>query len=339
MIQCEVIIALYNSSTFIRDLRKNLAELQEIGRSRGIEVSVTALDGGSTDTSAAEANAAGWTVIENRQGDPVSAKQFAISQSDADYLLFLDHDEGLNDPAQTCERILFLEETPNCLFALVGGYEIKPLTPCNSYASEFGDAFSATYYLNSNRLGRRANGLSTSEVSSGGRRILLSERVESSQRVLLEPVATAGLVHRRRLLTALEGMMLNGKLVGHFALAPAIIPDGYTFAIFPDEGVSHNPGMSWPILRKKARWRAWNAMREPDQSIGISSRIASKRLRFAKFVFVIKALTVVPVIVDAISMSVRSRKFYVYGHLFLTYGLLWDGVAIAFGGSQRRYGH
>lgn len=135
-------IATYNSQRTLEKVLKSIKE-QDINMSLLV---LQICDGWSTDDALMIAEKYGCNILKNLKTDPVSAKFLTLNECKTQYLMFLDHDEVLDNP-------LFLQNSIHCLenndiYALVqSGYKSPAESHyINYYINEFWDPFSMFIY-------------------------------------------------------------------------------------------------------------------------------------------------------------------------------------------------
>lgn len=336
--QVSVIVATYNSEDRITDLMASLAsQHDEWGNPWGDRLQVLCVDGGSTDSTREVVLEAGWILLDNPAGDPVSAKVIGWESASSDLVCFIDHDEVLLRSDSIARRKRDLALNPKVVAAFCSGYLIDNLNPADAYLSEFGDAFSCFAYKSRNnsavpnRLGHMQFELDTGEAK-------IYATPKRGDRVLLEIAAQGVLVSRTRLASAL-GHKTPSRETFLRGVGLTDLADSSRFAIAKDDPVGHQPRASWSTIRAKGRWRLRNNL-DSRMSSGASFRKREGNSVTARIVlrFAIHIVTLVPLLTRAVKLSVASRKNYFFGHIYLSLALCADAPTAFRRQEQTRYG-
>ena len=138
-----IAIATYNS---MKLLPMVIAALDRQTLSKA-DYEILAIDGGSTDETIKFVAEHGIRLITNPRKEPVYAKYLAYQEAKGQYLMYLDHDEVLENPNSLQLKISVFESNPTVKAIAPTGY-INPegYHYINNYINEFGDPFSFFIY-------------------------------------------------------------------------------------------------------------------------------------------------------------------------------------------------
>lgn len=336
--QITLVIATFNSADRVELVRDSLlGQRDEFGMPWGARLKVMCVDGGSTDSTCERARAAGWTVLDNPAGDPVSAKVLGWETAESDVVCFLDHDEVFLKADSLAKRMRILSSDPKLVAVFSSGYCIQGMKSADAYLSEYGDAFSCFAYRSRNNCATpRRLGRLQAEKRLVDAKIYPTPRV--ADRVLLEVAAQGVLVSKGRLARALgHGSPTAETLLQGAGLTNLV--DSARVALANDDPVGHYPRASWSSIRAKSRWRLHNNLRSTGAA-GASFRNREGRsiTGWRSFCFVIHTVTLVPLLFRAMKISLRSRKNYFLGHTYLSLMILLDAIIAIVVQKQRRYG-
>ena len=333
-----VIIATYNSSDRVPKLKETLdRQVDEHGEPWGDRLQVLCVDGGSTDATRDLAREAQWSVIDNPAGDPVSAKVIGWEASSSDLVCLLDHDEVLINPDSLARKSQALISHPTVVAVFSSGYYIKNLRSQDAYLSEFGDAFSSFAYRSRNNSSAR-NRLGRVTPEQTARSLRIYNTPKTRNRILLEIAAQGVLISKARLAQALGQARSTGQVLLRGA-GLTFLAESAQVALLNDDPVGHDPRASWSLIRAKGRWRLHNNLRITKASGGaFRSREGRHTTILVAFLYSLHVVTVFPLVARATVISVRSRKNYFFGHVFLSFALLFDALAVLLRPEQGRYG-
>lgn len=277
-------------------------------REHRFTVDLLIIDGGSTDNTLDLCAQFSARIIQNKAGDVVSAKLLAIQTVDADYLMFLDHDERLLS-ALTFRLISeTLSDYPNLKMILLGGYDVKSIgSAANLFASEFGDPYSRIVYRNSAMADRRSRhlqkGLNVLSVSDDA---TIFSTLGQKRPLILEAAALGTTID-----VGTFRQMVGKHGVRALAVPLAFLGDD-KFALLTQCPVQHESAPSWSTIRAKIRWRIANAV-DPNSHLHETSglhghSITAKAHRIRTLLFLVYVVTVVPVVIDYSVMAIRRRR-------------------------------
>lgn len=338
-----VVIASYNSSRFLDRIAMNLSEQETPGDDSVLEVLL--VDGGSTDDTVIKAKQLGFMVLENPDGDPISAKFIGLNNAKARLVCILDHDEFLVRTDSLLAKFEFFRQTTNLRAVVSAGYRFKNDVTSNMYASEFGDPVSMMIYRSPNNEHfkltsfQRHLKLTASEV---GKSIFIA--ASEQQPILCEMAAGAGVIDIDFFRLYHPEMFESKNIFPH---AYYLLDNTDCIGMIHGDAVLHDSAESWSVVRSKIVWRLNNAINETDISnSGFSGRshtsVYSPRLQ--KIKFSVYCLTLVWPFVDALWLAATRRRWGYLNHFLLTYFVVFKTVQMKFRGakgkpiSAKRYG-
>ncbi|MDE5802960.1 MAG: glycosyltransferase [Lachnospiraceae bacterium] len=145
-IMVSIVIATYNSEKILPKVLKAIRH-QSFPQD---ELEILTVDGGSADRTKELALKYGCRIIDNPKTEPVHAKLLGVQNAKGKYLLFLDHDEVLENKDSIKIRIEAMQKHPECKTAFCSGYKRPRNYPMlNQYLNDFGDPFSLFVYNSS----------------------------------------------------------------------------------------------------------------------------------------------------------------------------------------------
>lgn len=283
-------------------------------------IEILAVDGGSTDHTKAIARELGCIVLDNDKTEPVNGKYIGFQAARGKYLVYLDHDEELQNPDAIRQMVEVFRRYPAVRLVDSSGYITPPnYSVVNDYINEFGDPFSFFMYRQSRGMGfhlpavmRRGEVEADDEYATVFRaspknKALFIENLASGMMTDLEYVREKIPIQRGPDLCHLF-FLLNDK--------------GASFAVAKNNPLMHYSGDTFAKLLAKIRWRVKNNIHQTDAvgAAGFHGRQQYQPVsfRYRKYLFIPYAFTLIPLLVDAILLTATRRKLLYFSHVFLT---------------------
>jgi glycosyltransferase involved in cell wall biosynthesis len=322
-----VVIATYNSSRFLDRISENLKDQVAPSDSHVLEVLI--VDGGSTDDTVSKAKDFGFTVLNNPDGDPISAKFIGLNHASAQLMCILDHDEFLIRTDSLLRKYEFFQQVKNLRAVVSAGYQLDADSSSNMYASEYGDPVSMMIYRtpNNEKYKRTAFCQHLGLAEADDRRTVF---IAASERkpLLCEMAAGAGVIDVDFFRNHHPEMFRNKNIFPH---AYYLLNSTDAIGMINGDSVIHDSAENWQVVRAKIAWRLNNALNETDISeSGFSGR--SHSLIYSpgrqKRKFLMYCLSIVGPLKDAIWLSVTRKRWGYLNHFFLTYFVLFKTIRI-----------
>lgn len=338
-----VVIATYNSSRFLDRISENLKAQIPPKEKHFLEVLL--VDGGSTDDTVPKAKEIGFTVLNNPDGDPISAKFIGLNHASAQLMCILDHDEFLVRTDSLLRKYEFFQQVKNLRAVVSAGYQFDADSSSNMYASEYGDPVSMMIYRTPNnekyKRGAFCQHLQLAKTDDS-RTVFIA--ASESKPLLCEMAAGAGVIDVDFFRKHHPEMFIKKNIFPH---AYYLLNPTDTIGMIHGDAVIHDSAESWRIVRAKIAWRLNNALNETEISeSGFSGR--SHSLIYSpgrqKHKFLMYCLSIVGPLKDAIWLSVTRKRWGYLNHFFLTYFVLFKTIRIKIHGltggkaSNNRYG-
>jgi len=326
-----IVIATYNSSKFLPRLSEMLKRQDCPDQCQDLEI--LAVDGGSTDDTRALAEHLGFRVLDNPDGNAISAKQVGLKNASSRLVCILDHDEVLlkNDSLKKRFEAFNLDSSLRVMIS--AGYEFSEKdSTANMYASEFGDPLSMSTYRCPNNSDHR--------IDVYGRRLevvqeindLFIFRAATERRpILCEVAAGSGTIDADFFRLTFPAMLEEPNIFPH---AYYLLGQKDHIGVIVGDSIRHDSAESWSVVRKKISWRVNNAVRQTSIStsglVGRShSDLYSPRRQLLQFA--IYAGLVFPVIVDSFVLVVTRRRLGYLNHFVLTYFVVLEAIRLKLG--------
>lgn len=138
-----VIIATFNSKRTLPLVLDSIMK-QSYPRSR---IEILLVDGGSNDGTLTLGKKYGCRIIENPQTEPVYGKFLGYINASGKYIMYLDHDEVIENRNDIVTKVQALESDKRVKMVVGSGYKNPRGYPfINDYVNDFGDPFSFFIY-------------------------------------------------------------------------------------------------------------------------------------------------------------------------------------------------
>jgi glycosyltransferase involved in cell wall biosynthesis len=324
-----VIIACYNSSSRIKPTLRSLEE--QVGLDLGNDVEVLLIHGDSNEGRTRIASSLNLRHFENPSKNAIAAKHIGIVESKSDFLVFLDHDEILSSPTSLVRKKEYMEREENLKIIFTSGYVTTTADAAsNLYASIYGDPINSYLYRTPNDIKNRKRTL----LRSFKRRVQTAEfiRVQAiSMRrpILLEALAQGCMVRSSLIVRNSQPEVNEANLYPH--LFYTLKSESDLVGFLQNDPVVHQSAESWSVILRKNRWRIGNAIFDTSnlKKAGVMGREdllsieMRNKLRLRKYLLLIKAALVFPILIDTFILCLKYRKIGLSMHFFLVYYDAW----------------
>lgn len=313
-----IIIATYNSE---RSLEKVLDSI-ETQQYPSKKVEKIIVDGGSTDKTIEIAKKHKCTMIHNYKVEPVNAKYLGYKQARGEFVLYLDHDEVINNSNSFQKKLEAFYSDEN-IFAVIGSGYVTPkkYPKVNYYINEFGDPFSFFIYKLSKdyRFFIKTMKKRYSIIKETKDFIVLSFPL-NSQVPLIELVAGGSMINYKKFNKSYPQVKKSKELLPH--LFYLLKNDNKRIAITKDDTITHYSADKMSKYLNKILWRIKNNIYHVKDmgAAGFTGRqiYEQKGQTFKKYLFLPYAFTIILPLFDSLYLCI-SRKNNVYLiHLPLT---------------------
>lgn len=327
-----IVIATYNSSNRIQDLFTTISN--QILEDYTFEILI--IDGNSTDNTREIAAKNNWSIYENRNGDPVSAKMIGVIRSNSRYIAFLDHDESFAKLDSLYRKIRLMDDLKNINIVFPEGYQTDiSYSNSNLYTTLFGDPLSRFLYDFPNNINRtilmrkRLRSLEYQDF------LLFTNDHTLKKSVLLE-TSSMGVVIRTDFI---KSMCVSSSDLPHlFYLGKC--DDDFTYAILKNDPIKHASSENWKEIMKKISWRIENFVLDPRdiQKSGIRGRASyefkKRNQRFFNWstlrflLFLIEILLVLPIFLRSSVLALRYKRFGFLMEFTLIYFIVFKSINV-----------
>jgi len=313
-----VIIATFNSERLLplvlRSIRKQTYPKDKI--------EILVVDGGSTDNTRLIAKKFAAKTIPNPNVEPLHAKYLGYMQAKGKYLMYLDHDEVIENSKSLRQKVDVFLGDPNIKAVIGNGYR----NPIHSniitrYINEFGDPFSFFVYRLSKHVDYFFSTMRRTYPSAMETSLyVLFDLSKMSRTPIIELVAGGSMVDGTFFKKTFPQIKVQYHLLPH--LLYLLLPTKPYLAIMKHDALIHYSSGTMIGYIQKIIWRVKNNIFYTD-TIGASGYSGREQYqsgvsRFSKMLFVPYSLSLILPILDAIYLSVTRKNIEYLIHVPLT---------------------
>lgn len=312
-----VIIATYNSEKTL-PLVLNALIQQTVPRST---IEVLLVDGGSKDATRSIGKEFGCTIINNPRTEPLHAKFLGYKKAKGKYILYLDHDEVLQNKDSLKIRIACLEKEKRVKAVLVSGYENPQGYPfINNYINDFGDPFSFFIYrLSKNSYFFLSDMKKRYKVVKDTKTYTVFNLRHASDTPIIELCAGGSMFDSEYMKRMFPETLKTSELIPHFFY---LLDSTDSFiAISKMDAIMHYSSDTLRKYLNKIRWRVKNNIYHTDYmgKAGYTGREEyHSGMKLKKYLFIPYVYTIVVCFFDAVSLSLSRQNPYYLLHLPLS---------------------
>lgn len=317
-IDITIIIATFNSGKLLGRVLDAI-KAQDYPQDK---IEVLIVDGGSIDNTVTLAQSYGCSVVPNPETEPVNAKFLGLKTAKGRYLVFLDHDEVMQDTGSLRRKREIFDLEPG-VFAVIGSGYVNPdpRNIVNEYINEFGDPFSFFMYRLSKGAGFFVRSLRQRyRIAGETDSYMVVDFSNLSQLPIIELVALGSMIDKEHFFAAYPEVLYDKTRIGH--LFYHLVEHHPTVGVTKKDALVHYSAEKLSKYLAKIRWRVKNNI---YFTAGTGEAGYSGRERFEpgvghlkKYLFPLYAFTLVPALVDAVYLIFTRRKWRYLIHLPLT---------------------
>ncbi|MFW9930691.1 MAG: glycosyltransferase family 2 protein [Candidatus Thorarchaeota archaeon] len=312
-----IIIATYNSSLTLKKVLDSI-------RSQSFpsnKLQILIVDGGSMDNSLDIAKKYNCKIINNTKTEPVNAKFLGYIYAKSKYIIYLDHDEVLENRRSLEIKYNTLKKNNNIKSVIGSGYKNPPDYPfINRYINEFGDPFSFFIYKLSkdsrfflNEMKRRY------EILEDNVEFSLFNLENNSNMPLIELCAAASMIDAEYMKKHFPETLKKSELIPHFFyLLHKKMP---YVAVTKNDSLIHYSSESISKYLNKIVWRVKNNIHHRD-SLGMAGYTGRKKYgsntNHRGLLFIPYAYSLVFPLYDSLLLMYTRKDFGYFLHVFLT---------------------
>lgn len=314
-----IIIATYNSMKILPQVIGALHN-QTLNKH---DYEILLVDGGSTDDTLKFGREKGLTIIENPRKEPVYAKYLGYNQAKGKYLMYLDHDEVIENSNSLKLKLDIFENHKNIKAIAPTGYlNPKGYHYINNYINEFGDPFSFFIYkISKNKDFYIRTMKAKYSVEEETDDFVIFNIKNTNRMPLIELLAGGSIFDLEYTKKAFPETTRNPELLTH--LFYLITKEYPYFCITKDDAITHYSSDTLKGYFKKISWRIKNNIYFKDKlgQSGFSGREkyeSNENASLKKYLFIPYSFTLLWPLLDAIYLcTTRKNKSYLI-HIPLT---------------------
>jgi glycosyltransferase involved in cell wall biosynthesis len=310
-----VVIATYNSE-------KKLSEVLTAIRSQSIsaeEVEILLIDGGSKDKTEQIAKEFNCRIISNPRTEPVYAKFLGFIQALGQYIIYIDHDEVIQNKHSFANKIASIEAYPNVCAAISSGYQNPAgYAFINEYINEFGDPFSFFIY----RLSKSAKFFlptmkSRYKIIHDTALATYFQFSPGESLPIIELCAAASMINKAYIREHAPLTLKQPDLIPHFFYL--VLPFHPLIALVKNDVLLHYSSDTFTKYLKKIQWRIknniFNTARLGSSGFSGRSEFHSHYEQMKKYLFLPYGLFLFPVLIDSLWLCLSRKNFRYLIHI------------------------
>jgi glycosyltransferase involved in cell wall biosynthesis len=300
-----IIIATFNSMGI---LPKVLDSIQS--QSIGLEnIEVLLVDGFSVDGTRDIGQKYPFVkIIDNPKVDPVNAKFTGYKTAQGDYLVYLDHDEVLENRDSLSLKDKLYSENPELMAVSTSGYKNpEGYSFLNQYINDFGDPFSGYFYNLSKDYRFFIPSMKRQYPTRLENENLIAFDFQNNFDLPIIELCAAGASVRKSYLDSLN-IGVNDIPI----LFKKLVSSKKLWGIVKDDYLVHYSSEQFAKYKNKIKWRIKNNIFHIDTlgQSGFSGREddSSARRKLKKIFFIPYALLILPCLIHSLAIAVKHRS-------------------------------
>ena len=337
-INISVIIATYNSEKTLPLVLKALRQ-QTFPQDK---LEVLLLDGGSTDKTRKIGKEFGCTIINNPRTEPVYAKFLGYKKAKGKYIVYLDHDEVLENKNSLKDRMECLEKEKDVQTALVSGYVNPEGYPfINEYINEFGDPFSCFIYRLSKSASFFLPSMNTKYKRVKDTKMYSIFSLKSVTKMpIIELCAAGTMTNKEYMQKEFPETLKKPDLIPHFFYL--LLEKCPTVAIAKNDTILHYSSDTLKKYLNKIRWRVKNNIYHVSD-MGMSGFTGRNRYnpfltQQKKYLFLPYVYFIAPLFLDTLYLMITRKKVGYWLHaplsIFTANLIVYHTIHKFFGSTQ-----
>lgn len=303
-----IIIATFNSDKVL-SMVLNSVKQQTFPKDR---IEILIVDGGSNDQTLKIAKRFGCKIINNPRTEPVYGKFLGFINAKGQYIMYLDHDEVIENKDSITLKLLAFERSRKIKAVLGSGYKNPKGYPfINSYINEFGDPFSFFIYkLSKDHVFFTRTMKERYPIFSDNQFFTIFDLSNIKILPIIELVAAASIFDGNFLKKSFPETLKRPELLPHYFY---LIYSKYPYiAIIKNDALIHYSADNLKKYLNKIKWRVKNNIYHVSDmgESGFSGRnkFQPSLFRQKKYLFIPYAYSLILPLLDSISLMISRRK-------------------------------
>ncbi len=303
-----IVIASFNSEKVIAKCLKALVK-QNYPKEK---MEILVYDGGSKDRTISVAESYGAIVKDNPETEPIAAKLKGYQEASGDLLMYVDTDEVHLNSNALMDRAELFTEHKDIQMAFSSGYSNPKGYPfINRYINSFGDPFSFFIYRVSKESSDSVVQLKQvlfSELETED--FVIFDLKKKPRNVLFENAAIGSTIRLKWFKHNFP--QLTESRIGPVHMFYHMMKKTGRFSVFKNQPIEHYSAETISTYLNKIKWRIVNNIfyREQMGVTGFSGRpiaTATSLAKFMKYIFIPYNLTLFPVLIDSVLISLKKK--------------------------------
>ncbi|HYD35463.1 MAG TPA: glycosyltransferase family A protein [Vitreimonas sp.] len=304
-----IIIATFNS---MKTLPMVLDALQKQSLPRE-KMEILLLDGGSSDETPALGKKYGCQLIPNPRTEPVYAKFLGYLKAQGKYIVYLDHDEVIENSHSLENKIAFFTQFPDVHAVIGSGYRNPAgFSITNQYINEFGDPFSYFIYRLSKSVDYFVTHMSARyPIKNEDKTGVVFDFSQVEALPIIELCAAGSMIDAEFFKTNFPATQTDPALIPHFFYL--LLSKAPTIALTKNDGLLHYSSETIGRYLNKIRWRIKNNIYHVDQmgQSGFTGRdkFQPSWLQYKKYLYLPYTLSLILPLLDTLWLCVTRRDW------------------------------
>lgn len=316
MVKVSIIIATYNSHKILPMV---LSAIKDQTYPRKF-IEILLIDGGSTDDTRKIGKKFGARIINNPRTEPVYGKYLAYTKTRGRFVMYLDHDEVMQNKRAVELKVKALEGNSETKVIVGGGYENPKGYPfINEYINEFGDPFSFFIYRLSKRNGYFMKTMRNRyKISKETKDYSLFDLSGVKNLPIVEITSMGSMFDVRTLKKEFPETLKRMELLPHYFY---LFYSKYPSVMIPKHDIIlHYSADTFQKYFKKIIWRIKNNIffkNMAESGFTGRTKYSSKVHSYKKYLFLPYAFSLVLPLLDAVYLAVTRRNINYLLHFVL----------------------
>jgi glycosyltransferase involved in cell wall biosynthesis len=266
-------------------------------------------------------------IIDNPKVDPVNAKFIGYKTAQGDYLVYLDHDEVLENRDSLLIKDQLYTQFPELVALSTSGYKNPDgYSFLNQYINDFGDPFSGYFYNLSKDYRFFIPSMKDQYPTRLENKNLIAFDFQNNYDLPIIELCAAGASIRKTYLDSLNIGVMDIPI-----LFKKLISSKKLWGIVKDDYLVHYSSEQFAKYKNKIKWRIKNNIFHIDTlgQSGFSGREDNSSLtrKLKKVLFIPYALLVLPCLIHSLYIAVKHRSLKYLIHTFLcAYTAFWIAI-------------
>ncbi len=286
------------------------------------KIEILIIDGGSKDNTLITAKKYNCRILKNKKTELMFAKHIAFMKAKGKYLMYLDHDEVLENSNSLKIKYTAFKKNSRVKSVLLSGYKSPTDSSLiNNYINEFGDPF--TYFMYHDTKGDKfmvTDWLKKYKIVFKNKDFIIFDLTQRKKLPLIELWAGGCMLDLAYARSKFPQIKKNPELVAH--LFYLLNKQGNLLAITRNDNTLHYSADTLLIYLKKLTFRVKNNIYHNALDRGGylgRERFQHRGFKFKKYLFPLYSFLIIPSLIDAFYLSIKRKHPYSFIHVILSF--------------------